>query len=219
MDIKNELFKYLWNDFKSIDIEKWICNQDSILIDRLFKNDIYLDIIVEDFSRMSTDKAKRYIFDKFNQETKAEWNKFVAKKYIPLVGICIKNCSLHYSEPINKDWDLIVGKKYEIIEIVNKWTEYNNHDQYVRYIDRDFDLYPSGYVPKDLFEIDLSNISDIYLIEQTNLGTIVSPKNWSKKFYKPNSSYSFWEDFYNDDKGAIEIYKRTLNQLGIKNVW
>jgi len=219
MDIKNELFEYLWNDFKSIDLEKWICNQDSILIDKLFKNDIYLDIIMEDFSRMSTDKTKRYIFDKFNQETKVEWDKFVAKKHIPLVGICKENCSLHYSEPINRNWDLIVGKKYEIIEIVNKFSEHNNHDQYVRYVNRDFDLNPSGYVPKDLFEIDLSNISDIYLIEQTNLGTIISPKDWSDKFYKPRSNYSFWEDFYNDDKGAIEIYNRTLDQLGIKNVW
>ncbi|MBL0382506.1 MAG: hypothetical protein JKP90_23485 [Desulfofustis sp. PB-SRB1] len=70
-------------------------------------------------------------------------------------------------KPEIRDWKLTVDGKYEILEIINSSSKNDNHEQYVRYVDRDNDLYPSGFVPKELFEIDFSNISDLYLVHDT----------------------------------------------------
>ena len=218
MCLKDQLFQYLWTDFKLSDFESWIFNQDSVRFEELIGEEVYLDIISEDFSKMSINKVKRYLYDRFTNKLKEDWEKYINDKYVALVGTCITNRALDYYESKNRDWDLKVGGNYAILEIINSSKKNSNHVQYVRYVDRDNDLYPSGFVPKELFEIDLSQISDLYLIHDTEKGIEIEPKDWSEGIYKP-SKYSFWEDFYDDEVKAINTYYETLARLGITNAW
>lgn len=218
MNLKEELFQYLWFDFKISDFENWIYKKDSVRFEELTGKDVYLDIISEDYSEMSTNQIKRYILDRLTNDLKADWEKYVNDKYIPLIGICRTDKALDCYKPEIRDWKLTVDGKYEILEIINSSSKNDNHEQYVRYVDRDNDLYPSGFVPKELFEIDFSNISDLYLVHDTGKGIEVRPKDWSDGFYRP-TQYSFWEDFYDDEEKALKIYYNTLDRLGIKNAW
>ncbi|MBL0382505.1 MAG: hypothetical protein JKP90_23480 [Desulfofustis sp. PB-SRB1] len=86
--MKEELFQYLWFDFKISDFENWIYKKDSVRFEELTGKDVYLDIISEDYSEMSTNQIKRYILDRLTNDLKADWEKYVNDKYIPLIGIC-----------------------------------------------------------------------------------------------------------------------------------
>lgn len=218
MNLKEELFHYLWSDFKVVDFKNWLYRQDSIPFEKLIGKEVYLDIISEDFSNMRTNQIKRYIYDRLNDRLKADWGKYIKDKYVPLIGICRITKSLDYYKPDIRDWKMNVGEKYEILEIVNCSSENDNHKQYVRYVDRDNDLYPSGFVPRELFDIDFDCISDIYLVHETDSGIEIRPKEWCNGVYKP-TQYSFWEDFYDDEAKAVKTYYDTLDNLGIKNAW
>jgi hypothetical protein len=218
MSLKEELFQYLWFDFKLSDFENWIYKQDSVRFEELTGQNVYLDIISEDYSEMSINEIKRYIFNRLSNDLKADWEKYVNNKYIPLIGICRTDKALDYYKPEIRDWELTVDGKYEILEIINSSNKNDNHEQYVRYVDHDNDLYPSGFVPKELFEIDFSNVSDLYLVHDTGKGIEVRPNDWSEGFYRP-TQYSFWEDFYDNEAKALKTYYNTLDRLGIKNAW
>lgn len=218
MNLKEELFQILWSDFKVNDFENWLFKQNSIDFENLLGEDNYLDIISEDFSRESVDNIKRYVYSKFNTSLKSDWEDFINQNYVPLIGICKTAKALDYYKSETRDWDLKIGKKYEILEVVISSTNNDNHKQYVRYVDRENNLYPSGYVPLELFEIDLQNISDKYFYREIDELIEIHPKNWNENTYKPEI-YSFWEDFYDDEPKAVGTYYDTLEELGIKNAW
>ena len=215
MNLKEELFQYLWSDFKLSDFENWLYEQDSVRFEEFVGQDVYLEIISEDYSKMSINQIKRYIIDRLSIDSKADWEKFIKDKYVPLIGICRSDKALDYYKSEIRDWELTVDGKYEILEIINSSSNNANHKQYVRYVDRDNDLYPSGFVPKELFEIDFSNISELYIVHDTDKGIEVRPNDWSEGIYRP-TQYSFWEDFYNGDEKAMKTYYTTLDYLGIK---
>ena len=218
MNLKEELFQILWSDFKVKDFENWLFKQNSIDFENLLGEDNYLDIISEDFSRESVDNIKRHVYSKFNTSLKSDWEDFINQNYVPLIGICKTAKALDYYKSETRDWDLQIGKKYEILEVVISSTNTDNHKQYVRYVDRENNLYPSGYVPLELFEIDLQNISDKYFYREIDELIEIHPKNWNENNYKPEI-YSFWEDFYDDEPKAVGTYYDTLEELGIKNAW
>ena len=70
----------------------------------------------------------------------------------------------------------------------------------------------------ELFEIDLSSISDFYhQVVNPEKEITIEIKAFSEKLYVPNE-HSFWEDYYNDEKKAMDTYIETLERMEIKNV-
>jgi hypothetical protein len=218
MNIKGELFQYLWSDFKIADFENWLFRQDSDKFEELIGKDKYLDIISENFSSMTTSQIKKYIFNRFDSELKVDWDKFVAENYFPVIGICKVTHLLDYNGTKIRDWELKIAEKYEILEILKSSNKNDNHKAYVRYVDRLHDLNPSGLVPKDLFDINLEKVSDLYQIDNSEDSIQIKPKDWSDQNYHP-VIYSFWEDFYDDEPKAVKTYYNTIDKLGIKNAW
>ena len=218
MSLESELFQYLWADFNTNDFENWLYNQDSINFEKLIGKETYLDIISTDYSLLRPNQIKRYIYDRLDNDLKKNWDNFVLEKYIPIIGICKTKEALDYYTDNIRDWELEVGLKYEIIEIIKASRKNDNHKQYVRYVERDRDLYPSGLIPMDVFDINLDSISDIYLVQSFGGLIEIRPKDWSEGIYQP-SEYSFWEDFYNDEPKAVKTYYDTITKLGIKNAW
>ena len=134
-------------------------------------------------------------------------------------GTCIKNESLDYSGNEMRKWELEIGKSYDIIVIINNSINFENHQSLVNFVDKNSYYTPSGYVPKELFQIDESSFSNYYHKYENEDGEIITePRKWSKEMYEPKE-FSFWEDYYNDEEKALNTYLNTLDKLGIKNVW
>ena len=219
MTIKDKIFEYLWNDFKPKELEDWLYHQDSEEFEKAIGKESYLDIISEDYTQMSVIQIKNYIYNSLNFDHQKEWDKYAEDKYTPITGICLSNSSQDYTGDKIREWNLDVGRKYEILEIFKTSRSNDNHDYYIRYVDRANDLYPSGFIPKKLFDINLDSISSRYKVIYTD-GKIeeILPVDWCEENYKP-TIYSFWEDFYDDESKAVQTYFDTLDKLGIKEPW
>lgn len=217
-EIKSFLLNFLMLGNSISDFEKWLYEQDSIEFEKLITEESYLDLISTNFKNTSVKELKSQLKESIPFDLAEEFKKAFDESHIAITGKCIKKEALNYDGKSIRTWDVEIGKEYSFISItLNKSDKV--HSAYVNYADENYDYRPSGYVPMDLFKIDLNNISNLYLKEETENQEIqIEPKEWTERYYKPNN-YSFWEDYYDDEEKAMSTYEQTILQLGIKNLW
>lgn len=157
---------------------------------------------------------KRVLNNKLIKEFEEE---FERRKSKVIKGKCVKKSALDYYDKRYRNWDVEIGKEYEFL-IINLGIEKGNHSDLVNYVDRNNYFQPSGFVPMELFEIDLTKISQLYhIVYDEKNKKIIEIEAFSNKKYKP-TQHSFWEDFYDNDAKAVSKYYEIIEKIGIKNV-
>jgi len=212
------ILEFIWQG-KSIDqFEKWLYEQDSVEFEKLLGKENYVDLISYDFKKKTIDQIKSLIKSILPVDIKNEFDFEFKSREKAIKGICIKTNAWNPWGNEMREWELEVGKEYEFI-IISKGIKNKKYSPTVNYIDRQDYFRPSGFVPAELFEIDLKNISDFYhIIETKECEQLIELKDLSDKYYMP-VRYSFGEDFYDDEEKAVNLYYDTINKIGIKNVW
>ncbi|MBE9488808.1 MAG: hypothetical protein IMY67_00820 [Bacteroidetes bacterium] len=218
-EIKSYILEFIWSGKGVSHFEQWLYEQNSIEFEKLFGESNYIELVSFDYKKKTVDQIKQFVKtilpDTLIQEFEAEFEK---RKSKAIKGKCLKKEALDYYDKKNRNWDVEVGKEYEFL-IINTGIQKGNHPALVNYVDRTNYFQPSGFIPMELFEIDLDNISEFYhKVSNTKSQTRIELEAFSDKQYKP-TQYSFWEDFYNDDDKAVNTYFDTIDKLGIKNVW
>ncbi len=218
-EIKSYILEFIWSGKNVSDFEHWLYKQDSIEFEKLVGEEKYIELISYDFKKKNIEQIKSLIktilSDKIHQEFEEEFEK---RKSNAIRGKCVKKIALDYYDKTARNWDVEIGKEYEFL-IINLGLERGNHSALVNYVDRTNYFQPSGFVPMELFEIDLTTISDFYhKIRDEKNETKIEIEALSRQKYKP-TKYSFWEDFYDDDEKAVNTYFDIIEKMGIKNVW
>ncbi len=218
-EIKSYILEFIWSGKNISDFEQWLYQQNSTEFENLIGVSNYLELISYDYKKKTTDQIKYFFKTILNNSIMEEFEtEFKKRKSKAIIGKCIKNVALNYHEKTERNWNVEIGKEYEFL-IVNSGIEKGNHSALVNYVDKTNSFKPSGFIPMELFEIDLTNISDFYhQVSNAGKGTTIEIKAFSEKQYIPNE-YSFWEDYYNDEKKAVDTYLETLEKMEIKNVW
>jgi hypothetical protein len=217
-EIKSYILNFIWSGENISQFENWLYEQNSIVFEKFLGEENYLELISFSFKAKTIEEVKLQIKsilpDKLIREFEIEFR----KRNKAIKGVCIKNCSLDYYGDKKRKWNVEIGKEYEFI-IINIGLKNYNHSSLVNYIDKEYDFNPSGFIPMELFKINLDEIPKQYYSKKNEHKEItIEPIDWSKKQYTP-TQYSFWEDFYNGDQKAINTYYKTIEKLGVKNVW
>jgi hypothetical protein len=218
-EIKSYILEFIWSGKNVSDFEQWLYKQDSVEFEKLIGEENYVELISYDFKKKTIEQLKALIktvlSDKLLQEFEEEYKK---RKSNAIRGKCVKKIALDYYDKTDRNWDVEIGKEYEFL-IINLGLENGNHSALVNYVDRTNYFQPSGFIPMELFEIDLTAIPDFYhKVRVEKNETTIEIEVFSKKIYKP-TKYSFWEDFYDDEEKAVNTYFDTIEKMGIKNVW
>jgi hypothetical protein len=218
-EIKSYILEFIWSGKNVSDFEQWLYKQDSVEFEKLIGEENYVELISYDFKKKTIEQLKALIktvlSDKLLQEFEEEYKK---RKSNAIRGKCVKKIALDYYDKTDRNWDVEIGKEYEFL-IINLGLENGNHSALVNYVDRTNYFQPSGFIPMELFEIDLTVIPDFYhKVRVEKNETTIEIEVFSKKIYKP-TKYSFWEDFYDDEEKAVNTYFDTIEKMGIKNVW
>lgn len=218
-EIKSYILEFIWSGKDVSDFEQWLYKQDSVEFEKLIGEENYVELISFDFKKKTIQQIKTLIktvlSNKLLQELEEEFEK---RKSNAIRGKCVKKIAFDYYDKKDRNWDVEIGKEYEFL-IINLGLEKGNHSALVNYVDRTNYFQPSGFVPMELFEIDLTTIPDFYhKVRDEKNETTIEIEAFSNKKYKP-TIYSFWEDFYDDDEKAVNTYFDTIEKMGIKNVW
>lgn len=218
-EIKSHILEFIWSGKDVFVFKQWVYEQDSVKFERLIGKENYVELISYDFEKKTTEQIKKHIktilSDKLIKEFEREFEK---RKSKIIRGKCVNKIALDYYDQKDRNWGVVIGKEYEFL-IINLGLERGNHSSLVNYVDRTMDSQPSGFVPMELFEIDLDNISKFYhKVSNSKNEVTIEIEAFSKKQYKP-TEYSFWEDFYNGDEKAVNTYYDTIRELGINNEW
>lgn len=217
--IKSYLQSFIWNGKDIQDFESWLYKHDSKDIEEFLGTEAYMNIISHDYRRTNIDSVKKFIKENLSKDLIIEFENYFKLNESMIKGKCIKRDALDYSDNKMRNWDVEFGKTYDLIVIIEQSSNTKNHFSLVNFVDKDEYFTPSGYLPKELFQIDENTLSEHYhQYENEENEIITEPVDWSDKVYKPND-YSFWEDYYNNDSKAVETYFNTLEKLGIKNIW
>jgi len=211
--------EFIWYGKNVSDFEQWLYKQNSIEFEKLIGESNHLELLSYDYKKKTTEHIKQFFKTILNDNIIKEFEKeFERRKSKAIFGKCIKKKALDYYEKTNRNWNVDIGKEYEFL-IINSGIKKGNHSALVQYVDRTNSLQPSGFIPMELFDIDLDNISEFYhKVSNVKKESTIEIKAFSKKQYEPNQ-YSFWEDYYNDDEKAMNTYFETLEKMEIKNVW
>lgn len=215
-EIKSYMLEFIWSGKDVSDFEKWLYQQNSDEFEALIGEENYVELISYDFKKNTHQQIKKLLKTILTDRLIQEFEEaFEIRKSKAIRGKCIKKST---RSDFGQKWDVEVGKEYEFL-IINLGLERDNHSACVNYVDRTNYFQPSGFVPMELFEINLTNIPDSYqqVLNEKN-ETIIELRALSKRIYNP-TQYSFWEDFYDDDEKAVNTYFDTIEELGIKNVW
>ena len=218
-EIKSYILEFIWSGKNISEFEQWLYKQNSTEFENLIGTSNYIELISYNYKNKTPEQVKHFFKTILNNSIVEEFeSEFKKRKSKAIIGKCVKKFALDYYEKTDRDWDVKVGKEYEFL-IVNLGVKKGNHSALVSYVDKTNYFLPSGFVPMELFDIDLDNISEFYhKVSNSENETTIEIKAFSKKEYIPNQ-YSFWEDFYNDEKKAVDTYKETLEKMEIKNVW
>jgi hypothetical protein len=218
-EIKSYILEFIWSGKEVSDFEQWLYEQNLNEFEKLIGESSYLELISYDYKKKTVEQIKKFIKTVLSDELIHEFeSEFEERKSKAIKGKCIKKISLDYYDKKDRDWDVEIGKEYEFL-IVNLGIERGNHSALVNYVDRTNYFQPSGFIPMELFDIDLTSLSEFYhRVSNEKKETILEIEAFSDKKYKP-TEYSFWEDFYDDDEKAVNTYFDTIEKIGIKNVW
>ena len=218
-ETKAFLKAFIWEGTDVHEFENWLFKKGLKEIEQLVGSEEYMRIVSYDYRRTSIEAVKRLIKEVLSQELIEEFEQFFRKKGRMIRGECIRNKALNHSGNQLIDWDVEIGKTYDIIVLIENSKDSENHKSLVNFVDKSDFFNPSGHVPMELFKIEENTISEYYhkYVNERN-ETVTEPVDWSKEVYVP-THYSFWKDFYNNDKKAEKTYFYTLEKLGIKNIW
>ncbi len=221
-ELKEFLINFIWDGDNLIEFERWLYEQDSIAFEKLIGEINYLELISFNYKNKTIEEVKKFIKTILPENLIVEFEDEFLKKRNTIRGTCVKNEALNYGGKDIREWDLEIGKEYYFLTL-RTGIKNCNHKGYVQYINVDKDdLMPSGLIPISLFRIDdLNDIPDVYVkIRCENGENFIEPKSMRilESEYIP-TEYSFWEDYYNDDKKALDTYKAILEELGLKKVW
>ena len=217
-ELNRYILEFIWQGNSIDQFEKWLYEQDSVEFEKLLGKENYVDLISYDFKKKTIDQIKSLIKSILPVDIKKEFDLEFKSREKAIKGVCIKTNAWSPWGNKMRDWELEVGKEYEFI-IISKGKKNKKYPPTVNYVDRENNFRPSGFIPAELFEIDLKSISDFYhIIETKESEELIELKDLSDKYYKP-VIYSFWEDFYDDEDKAVNIYYDTIDKIGIKNVW
>ena len=218
-EIKSYLLEFIWSGKDVSDFEQWLYHQNSIEFEGLIEEENYIELISFDYVRKTVEQVKQFIRSVLPETLVKEFeSEFEKRKSRAIRGTCIKEVALDYYARENRNWDVEIGRQYEFL-IINLGIKDGNHLGLVKYVDRANYFQPSGFVPMELFDIDLANISEFYhRVTESSRESTTELKAFSKEYYKP-VRYSFWEDFYDDEDKAVTTYFDIIEKLGIKNVW
>ncbi len=217
--IKSHILEFIWSGKDVAGFEQWLYNMDIIEFEKLIGAENYVELISYDYKNLPLEQLKEFLKTILPEEMVQEFKEeFKKRKSKVIKGKCIKKIALQYHGKEDREWGVEIGKEYEFL-IINLDIKRGNHAALVNYVDRTNDFRPAGFVPLELFDIDLTNISDFYhkVVNEKN-ETTIEIVTFSENTYRPNQ-YSFWEDFYDDDKKAIDTYYDTLEKLGVNHIW
>ena len=217
--LKSDIVEFVWTGKSVSKFEKWLYEQDSAKFEQLIGTENYFEMVSFDYQKTNVKTLKGFIKANLPIDLILEFESlFSERRSIPIKGVCVKSECLDYSEPNIRDWEVEVGKEYEFL-IVDFDIIQGNHSKFVNYFDRLNDYKPSGFVPMELFDIDLTNISEYYDQKITSKDILtIEPHSFTKSKYSP-IEFSFWEDYYEDVERALKAYQITLKELGIVDVW
>ena len=218
-EIKSYILEFIWSGKNVSEFEQWLYKQDSVEFEKLIGEDKYVELIGYDFKKKTIEQIKKLIKSILSNKLLLEFEEeFESRKSNAIRGKCVKKITLDYYDKKDRNWDVEIGEEYEFL-VINLDLERGNHSALVKYVDRTNYFQPSGFVPMELFEIDLTTIPACYhkVLDENN-ETTIEIEAFSKVKYKP-TQYSFWEDFYDDDEKAVNTYFDTIENMGIKNVW
>ncbi len=218
-EIKSYILEFIWSGKNIYDFEQWLYKQDSVEFENLIGISNYVELISYDYKKKTTEQIKHFFKTILKNSITEEFEiEFKKRKSKAIIGKCIKKIALNYHEKTERNWNVEIGKEYEFLILI-LGIEKGNHSALVNYVDKTNSFKPSGFVPMELFEIDLNNISEFYhQVINAKKETTIEIEAFSEKQYKQNE-YSFWEDYYNDEKKAMNTYLETLEKMEIKNVW
>ena len=218
-EIKSYILEFIWSGKDVSEFEQWLYKQDSVEFEKLIGEDNYVELISYDFKKKTIEQIKKLIKSILSNKLLLEFEEeFENRKSNAIRGKCVKKIALDHYDKKDRNWNVEIGEEYEFL-IINLGLERGNHSALVNYVDRTNYFQPSGFVPMELFEIDLTTIPAFYhKVHDEKNETTIEIEAFSKVKYKP-TQYSFWEDFYDDDEKAVNTYFDTIEKMGIKNVW
>ncbi|QNR25151.1 hypothetical protein [Croceimicrobium hydrocarbonivorans] len=216
-EIKSYLLEFIWSAKDVSEFEQWLYQQDPVECTKLLGNESYTELISFNYTKISPEQLKKFIKTLLSDGLIQEFEQEFEKRKSGLIrGICVKQTALDYYAKENRDWKVEIGKNYNFLTI-QLGIKRGNHSALLKYIDSSNFFQPSGFVPMELFELDLTNIPDSYsrVLNEEN-ETTIELEAFSYTKYEA-TQYSFWEDFYNDDPKALKTYFETLEKFGIRN--
>lgn len=218
-EIKSYILEFIWSGNDVLSFELWLYKQNSDDFEKLIGEENYFELISYNYRNKTAYQIKKFIKTVLNDKLIQEFEKeFRKRKSKAITGKCVKNIALDYYDKRDRNWNVEIGKEYEFL-IINLGIESGNHSVLVNYVDRTNYFQPSGFIPMELFEMDLTNISEFYHeVSGKKNETLIEIEAFSEKKYRP-TKFSFWEDFYDDDQKAVNTYFETIEKMGIKTVW
>jgi hypothetical protein len=185
-EIKQYILDFLWQGNSVSQFENWLYNQDSIKFEKILDEESYVELVSYDFKNKTIKQLKTLIKSVLKNELIEEFEIEFRKREKSLKGVCLKREAINYSGTEIRKWDVEIGKQYEFI-ILSTELKKGNHSGLVEYVDRKHYFRPSGFVPMELFDIDLKNLSELYhKIKNENEEVTIEPVSWSKNNYNPS---------------------------------
>lgn len=216
--IKSYILEFIWSGKNVSDFEQWLYEQNSIDFEDLIGEENYIELISFDFKRKTTDQLKQLLKEVLPENLIKNFEIEFNNRRTAIKGTCIKTRAWNPWAKEMQDWDLELNKEYEFL-IVSNGMKDDSYSPTVNYVDKSDYFRPSGFIPAELFKIDTTTIPDEYhKIETDQCNELIELKDFSDQYYIP-VKYSFWEDFYDDEEKAVDLYYDTIEKIGIKNVW
>ena len=212
------LFEFLSSDQTVREFQQWVYAQNSTEFEKWSGDEEYLVLVSTAYKDLSKVQVKQLIKSLLsNAQVNDFEQELIQRNRKAIIGKCINEEAPNYEGSELRKWGVVLGKTYQFLSIKDGSTEGNR--SYVNFIDPENDFYPSGFVPMELFEINLEVISEVYDQNRDEKGTtLIEIADFSVRNFIPRH-YSFWEDFYDDDVKAVAAYFEVVKKLGIINLW
>mgnify|MGYP003563904388 CR=1 FL=1 len=214
MDFKIEIFEKLWHSTNRDDFENWIYVSDEKEFQNIVGESVYTDIISESYSDMNLSQIKKFVFDCLDDTLKADFKNYILANQKVIKAICIKDKGLDYGCKKIRDWDLNIGQDYFVFRITTNISS-DCHKITYQIFDPEYSDSTPYLIPAEMFEIKDFKIPDGYKIEVMDGEIEISVAEFSDSSYEP-VEYSFWEDYFDDHKKAVDIFDNVLRRMGIK---
>jgi len=214
MNFKDELFYKLWKEKDKKVFEQWIYNSNSIDFENCIGENSYLEIICENYSGFTIIQLKRFVFNNLTLTLQEEFKNYIRKNQKVLKATCIKTRGLDYFRKEERNWELKVGQEYYILGIC---VDLKNtfHPITLTIFDPSYSETTPYIIPAELFEINDKIIPPNYSITVVDNSLRLDPNEFVDKAYEA-TEYSFWEDYFNDEEKAVNLFKSTIERLGIE---